>query len=67
MSTEGAQQNKFILNIIDSFGGVMDKYNKHTILSRVGTPLYRLYRYAPKGMVFLAVLDCINFDHFGLK
>ena len=30
MSTEGGQQNKLILiNIIDSLGGVMDKYNKY--------------------------------------
>ena len=29
MSTEGGQQNKFIPNIIDRLGGVMDKYNKH--------------------------------------
>ena len=33
MSTKGAQQNRLILMIIDSFGGVMDKYNKHKILS----------------------------------
>ena len=52
MSTEGAQQNKFILNIIDSFGGVVDKYNKQTILSRVGTPLYRLYRYVLRQRVW---------------
>ena len=30
MSTEGGQQNKFILtSIIDRSGGVMDKYTKH--------------------------------------
>ena len=67
MSTEGAQQNKFTLNIIDSFGGVMDKYNKHTILSRVGTPYIGYIGMRQRVWFFLAVLDCINFDHFGLK
>ena len=54
-----AQQNRLILMIIDSFGGVMDKYNKHKILSPAqrgegggGTALYRLYRYVLRQRVW---------------
>ena len=47
----------------------MDKYNKHKILSGGGVLPYIGYigMCCAKWYGFLAVLDCINFDHFGLK
>ena len=49
----------------------MDKYNKHKILSPGGGGVNPYIGYIgmcrAKGYGFLAVLDCINLDHFGLK
>ena len=51
MSTEGGQQNKFIL---DRLGGVMDKYNKHRFFTALVLEIQASLYLTPSDAIFMS-------------
>ena len=53
MSTEGGQQNK-VMGIIDSLGGVMDKYNKNRFFTALVLEIRASLYLTPSDAIFVS-------------
>ena len=67
MSTEGGQQNKFILMIIDRSGGVMDKYTKHRFFTALGLEIRASLYATPSDAIFVSKFSLFSETHRTLK